>query len=80
MAKKKIAVIGIGKIAIDQHLPVIDKSRDFEVAATVSTALVGIVMWGSLMGSMLPLVIKRAGFDPATSSAPARRWCSASSN
>ena len=27
-------------------------------------------MWGSLMGSMLPLVIKRAGFDPATSSAP----------
>ncbi len=40
------------------------------VAATVSTALVGIVMWGSLMGSMLPLIIKRCGFDPATSSAP----------
>jgi len=40
------------------------------VAATVSTSLVGIVMWGSLMGSMLPLVIKRVGFDPATSSAP----------
>jgi magnesium transporter len=40
------------------------------VAATVSTALVGIVLWGSLMGSMLPLIIKRAGFDPATSSAP----------
>jgi magnesium transporter len=40
------------------------------VATTVSTALVGIVLWGSLMGSMLPLLIKRAGFDPATSSAP----------
>eukprot|EP01036_Dinobryon_divergens_P013146 gene13146-17724_t len=40
MAKKKIAVIGIGKIAIDQHLPVIDKSKDFEVAATVSTRMV----------------------------------------
>ncbi len=40
------------------------------VAATVGTALVGIVMWGSLMGSMLPLIIKRVGFDPATSSAP----------
>ncbi len=40
------------------------------VATTVSIALVGIVMWGSLMGSMLPLIIKRAGFDPATSSAP----------
>ena len=36
MAKKKIAVIGIGKISQDQHLPVIDKSKDFEVAATVS--------------------------------------------
>jgi D-galactose 1-dehydrogenase len=36
MAKRKIAVIGVGKIAIDQHLPVIDKSADFELAATVS--------------------------------------------
>jgi magnesium transporter len=40
------------------------------VAATVGIALVGIVLWGSLMGSMLPLVLKRLGFDPATSSAP----------
>ncbi len=40
------------------------------VAATVGTALIGIVMWGSLMGSMLPLIIKKCGFDPATSSAP----------
>jgi D-galactose 1-dehydrogenase len=40
MARKKIAVIGVGKIAIDQHLPVIDRSKDFEVAATVSTRLV----------------------------------------
>src|ERR1035437_6222 len=39
------------------------------VAITVGTALIGIVMWGSLMGSMLPLVIKRVGFDPATPSA-----------
>jgi len=40
------------------------------VAATVGLALVGIVLWGSLMGSMLPLGLKRLGFDPATSSAP----------
>ena len=37
MAKRKIAVIGIGKIAQDQHLPVIDKSDAFTLAATVST-------------------------------------------
>ena len=40
------------------------------IGATVGVSLVGIVLWGSLMGSMLPLVIKRCGFDPATSSAP----------
>jgi len=34
--KYRIAVIGIGKIAVDQHLPVIDKSDRFELAATVS--------------------------------------------
>jgi D-galactose 1-dehydrogenase len=41
MARKKIAVIGVGKIAQDQHLPVIDKSRDFELAACVSQRGVG---------------------------------------
>lgn len=41
MARKKIAVIGIGKIAEDQHLPVIDRSPDFELAACVSTRGVG---------------------------------------
>jgi D-galactose 1-dehydrogenase len=41
MAKKKIAVIGIGKIAQDQHLPVIDKSPDFELAACISTRGLG---------------------------------------
>ncbi len=40
MAKRRIAVIGVGKIAIDQHLPVIDRSDDFKVAATVSTRLI----------------------------------------
>ena len=40
------------------------------VAATVGSSLVGIVLWGSLMGSMLPLALKKLGFDPATSSAP----------
>ena len=41
MAKRKIAVIGVGKIAQDQHLPVIDASEDFELAATVSTRGLG---------------------------------------
>ena len=40
------------------------------VAMTVGLALVGVVLWGSLSGSMLPFVLRRVGADPATSSAP----------
>jgi magnesium transporter len=40
------------------------------VAFTVGVALVGIVLWGTLVGSLLPFVLRRLGFDPATSSAP----------
>jgi magnesium transporter len=40
------------------------------VALTVGLALVGIVLWGTLAGSMLPFILRRLGFDPATSSAP----------
>ncbi len=40
------------------------------VAVTVALALVGVVLWGTLIGSLLPLVLRRMGFDPATSSAP----------
>ena len=40
------------------------------VALTVALALVGVVMWGTLVGSTLPFVLRRFGFDPATSSAP----------
>lgn len=37
---------------------------------TVGVALLGVVLWGSLTGSIFPLLLKRLGFDPATSSAP----------
>ena len=40
------------------------------VAITVGIALVGVVLWGTLSGSMLPFVLRRLGADPATSSAP----------
>jgi magnesium transporter len=40
------------------------------IALTVGIALIGIVLWGSLSGSMLPFLLRRVGLDPATSSAP----------
>jgi magnesium transporter len=42
----------------------------FPIALTVLVSLVGVVMWGTIAGSMLPFVMKRLGADPATSSAP----------
>jgi magnesium transporter len=40
------------------------------VAVTVAVALVGVVLWGTLVGSLLPFLLRRLGFDPAVSSAP----------
>jgi magnesium transporter len=40
------------------------------VAITVGVALIGVVLWGTIAGSMLPIVLKKFGADPATSSAP----------
>jgi magnesium transporter len=42
----------------------------FLLALTVLFALIGVVLWGTIAGSMLPFVMKRFGADPATSSAP----------
>lgn len=41
------------------------------VAFTVACSIVGIVLWGTLSGSMLPFLLKKMGFDPASASAPA---------
>jgi magnesium transporter len=40
------------------------------IAITVACSLVGVVLWGTISGSMLPLILRRLGFDPASASAP----------
>jgi magnesium transporter len=40
------------------------------LAVTVATALVGVVLWGTVVGSLLPLLLRRLGLDPAVSSTP----------
>lgn len=40
------------------------------IAFTVGFALMGVILWGTLSGSMLPILLKRLGADPAVSSAP----------
>ena len=40
------------------------------IAFTIGLTLIGVVLWGTIMGSMLPILLKRLGADPAASSAP----------
>lgn len=65
-----LGVIGFLRIAIWSQFSAIYGPHWLLVGATVGASLVGVVLWGSLIGSMLPLGLKRLGFDPATSSAP----------
>jgi magnesium transporter len=66
-----LGLIGIARIFLWQQLGLYDYGEHWPlIAATVASALVGIVTFGSLAGSMLPFVLQRLGFDPASASAP----------
>ena len=66
-----LGVIGIVRIAIWQQFGLYDYGEHWVlIGLTVAAALVGIVTFGSLTGSMLPFILQRIGFDPASASAP----------
>lgn len=66
-----LAIIGLFRVTVWQWLGIFDYGGDYIlVALTVAIALVGVVSWGSLVGSMLPFALRKVGLDPATSSAP----------
>jgi len=65
-----LGVIGFLRIAVWSSFSDFYGPHWLLVAITVGLALIGIVLWGTLAGSMLPLILRRLGFDPASSSAP----------
>jgi magnesium transporter len=65
-----LGVMGIGRILLWQHLGIGQYPHPNLLALTIGVALVGVVTFGSLAGSMLPFVLQRLGFDPASASAP----------
>ena len=66
-----LGIVGFLRVFLWQRLHLYDYGEHWMlVAATVFFALIGVVMWGTLSGSMLPLVLKKLGADPAASSAP----------
>jgi magnesium transporter len=65
-----LAIIGFIRIGLWNYFTHVYGDYWLGIAATVSFSLLGIVVWGTLMGSMLPIALKKLGADPATSSAP----------
>jgi magnesium transporter len=66
-----LGLIGTARIMLWQYLGFYDYGEHWLlVAVTVAAALLGIVTFGSVAGSMLPFALQRLGFDPASASAP----------
>lgn len=65
-----LGVLGFTRVAAWSMFTDLYGPHWLSIAFTIGFSLTGVVLWGSLMGSMLPLILKRLGADPATSSAP----------
>lgn len=65
-----LCFIGISVILIWHNFSSIFGEYYISIAFTVGLSLIGIILWGTLVGSMLPLILKRLGADPAASSTP----------
>lgn len=66
-----LGIIGFARVLIWQKFGIYDYGEHWLlVGATVAGALIGVVSFGSVVGSMLPFVLQKVGFDPASASAP----------
>lgn len=63
--------VGLLKIFAWQYFEIADYGEHWLfLALTIFFSLIGVVIWGTISGSMIPIFLKKFGFDPATSSAP----------
>lgn len=66
-----LGVIGFTRIVLWEKLGIYDYGEFWMyIAATVSISLIIIVLWGTLAGALIPFVLRKIGFDPATASSP----------
>ena len=66
-----LGIIGFTRIVIWEKTGIYDYGEFWlSIAITVALSLVVIVLWGTLAGSLVPFVLRRIGFDPATASSP----------
>lgn len=66
-----LGIIGFIRVALwSQIFPEVYGDHYFLIASVVGISLIGVVMFGTITGSMLPIILKKLGADPAVSSAP----------
>ena len=65
-----LGIIGMTRIVVWQALWKTYGEHYISVALTVAFSLIGVVLFGTIAGSMLPFVLRRMGLDPASASAP----------
>ncbi len=65
-----LALLGIAIIFIWHFFSDVFGEYYLSIALTIGLSIMGVVLWGTLIGSMLPLILKRLGADPAASSTP----------
>lgn len=66
-----LGLIGLIRIFFWPNREVVYTEHFFQVGLTVAASVMGVVLWGTISGSMLPFILKKVGFDPASASAPA---------
>jgi len=65
-----LSVIGVGRVALGGALGTTYGENVSAISLVVGLSLILVVLWGVLVGSMLPFMMRRLGFDPAASSTP----------
>lgn len=65
-----LGLIGFIRVALWNSIFHTYGSQTILIGCTVGFSLIGVVLWGTVSGSMLPIILKKLGADPATSSAP----------
>ena len=65
-----LGIIGFFRVTIWSFFSNMYGEHWLMIAITIGFSLIGVVLWGTLCGATLPLILRRIGLDPATSSAP----------
>lgn len=65
-----LGAIGVARVELGEYFFHSFGPYHWPLALTIGSSLVGIVLWGAVVGSLLPFVLRRVGFDPASASTP----------